>query len=72
MTIRTEISSFSLKKMMAIFGVAEKLPKEPEPKDMQRLMESMKGKESEAVVQVMTLRSLPQAVTVRRTKGILV
>ncbi|MFR6110847.1 MAG: RNB domain-containing ribonuclease [Dialister invisus] len=59
----------SLKKMMAIFGVAEKLPKEPEPKDMQRLMESMKGKEIEAVVQVMTLRSLPQACYSTENKG---
>lgn len=55
--------------MMAIFGVAEKLPKEPEPKDMQRLMESMKGKEIEAVVQVMTLRSLPQACYSTENKG---
>lgn len=54
---------------MAIFGVAEKLPKEPEPKDMQRLMESMKGKEIEAVVQVMTLRSLPQACYSTENKG---
>ena len=30
--------------MMAIFGVAEKLPKEPEPKDMQRLMEKHERK----------------------------
>ena len=59
----------SLKRMMAIFGVAEKLPKEPEPKDMQRLMESMKGKEIEAVVQVMTLRSLPQACYSTENKG---
>lgn len=59
----------SLKKMMAIFGVAEKLPKEPEPKDMQRLMKSMKGKEIEAVVQVMTLRSLPQACYSTENKG---
>lgn len=59
----------SLKKMMTIFGVTEKLPKEPEPKDMQRLMESMKGKDIEAVIQVMTLRSLPQACYSTENKG---
>ncbi len=51
----------SLKKMMVILGVTERLPAEPEPKDMQRLMESVKGKDIEPVIQVMTLRSLPQA-----------
>lgn len=51
----------SLKKMMTILGVAEKLPEKPEPKDMQRLMESIKGTETESAIQVMVLRSLPQA-----------
>ncbi len=51
----------SLKRLMAIMGAQISIPKDPEPKDMQRLLESVKGEDIEAVVQVMTLRSLPQA-----------
>ena len=51
----------ALKKMMPILGITERLPEEPEPKDMQKLMDSVRDKDMEAVVQVMTLRSLPQA-----------
>ena len=51
----------SLKKMMTILGIQEKLPEKPEPKDMQRLMKSIKGEEGESAIEVMILRSLPQA-----------
>lgn len=42
-------------------GLPIHIPDDPEPKDVQKLLESVKGKDIEAVVQVMTLRSLPQA-----------
>lgn len=51
----------ALKKFIEIMGVKDKLPESPEPKDMAKLLESVKGEDIEAVVQVMTLRSLPQA-----------
>lgn len=51
----------SLKRLIEIMGLPIQIPKDPEPKDMQKLLESVKGKDIEAVVQVMTLRSLPQA-----------
>ncbi len=51
----------ALKRTMMILGVSERLPEEPEPKDVQRLMDSIKGKEMEPVIQVMILRALPQA-----------
>lgn len=51
----------SLKRLIAIMGLNLSIPKEPEPKDIQKLLETVKGEDIEAVVQVMTLRSLPQA-----------
>lgn len=51
----------SLKRLIAIMGLNLSIPKDPEPKDMQKLLETVKGEDIEAVVQVMTLRSLPQA-----------
>lgn len=51
----------ALKKLTAILGIDAKLPDDPKPKDMQHLIDSVKGKPEAAVIEVMTLRSLPQA-----------
>ena len=51
----------SLKRLIAIMGLSIHLPEDPEPKDIQKLLTAVKGEDVEAVVQVMTLRSLPQA-----------
>ncbi|CUP86621.1 ribonuclease R [Bacteroides xylanisolvens] len=51
----------SLKRLIAIMGLDLSIPKDPEPKDIQKLLETVKGEDIEPVVQVMTLRSLPQA-----------
>lgn len=51
----------SLKRLSTIMGLPIHIPEDPEPKDIQKLLESAKGKDFEAVIQVMTLRSLPQA-----------
>ncbi|MEE3452456.1 ribonuclease R [Dialister sp.] len=51
----------SLKRLAAIMGLPIHIPEDPEPADIQKLLESAKGKDFEAVIQVMTLRSLPQA-----------
>ena len=51
----------SLKRLIAIMGLDLSILKDPEPKDIQKLLETVKGEDIEAVVQVMTLRSLPQA-----------
>ena len=51
----------SLKRLSAIMGLPIHIPEDSEPKDIQKLLESAKGKDFEAVIQVMTLRSLPQA-----------
>mgnify|MGYP002518542073 CR=1 FL=1 len=51
----------SLRRLVEIMGVNIDIPKDPEPKDIQKLLETVKGEDIEAVVQVMTLRSLPQA-----------
>ncbi len=51
----------SLRRLIEIMGVNIQIPKGPEPKDIQKLLEMVKGQDIEAVVQVMTLRSLPQA-----------
>ena len=59
----------SLKRLIEIMGLSLKIPKDPEPKDMQKLLESVKGEDIEAVVQVMTLRSLPQACYSTENKG---
>ena len=59
----------SLKRLIAIMGMNISIPKDPEPKDMQQLLESVKGEDIEAVVQVMTLRSLPQACYSTENEG---
>ena len=51
----------ALKKLTKILGTKVQLPEEPKPKDVQRLLESVRGEDIEAVVEVMALRSLPQA-----------
>ncbi len=51
----------ALKKLVRILGTKVQLPETPEPKDIQRLLESVRGEDIEAVVEVMSLRSLPQA-----------
>lgn len=51
----------SLRRLIEIMGVNIQIPKDPEPKDIQKLLATVKGEDIEAVVQVMTLRSLPQA-----------
>lgn len=51
----------ALKKFIEIMGVKDKLPDDPKPRDMEKLLEAVKGEDIESVVQVMTLRSLPQA-----------
>ena len=59
----------SLRRLIEIMGLSIKIPKDPEPKDVQKLLESVKGEDIEAVVQVMTLRSLPQACYSTENKG---
>lgn len=51
----------ALKRLTEIMGTPVKLPKEPKPGDIQKLLSSAKGSEAYAVIEVMTLRSLPQA-----------
>ncbi len=51
----------ALKKLTRILGTKVQLPEDPKPKDVQRLLESVRGEDIEAVVEVMALRSLPQA-----------
>lgn len=51
----------ALKRLTAILGLPIKIPTDPEPKDIQKLLGEVKGQDIEAVIQVMTLRSLPQA-----------
>lgn len=51
----------ALKRLTAILGLPIKIPEDPEPKDIQKLLAEVKGQDIEAVIQVMTLRSLPQA-----------
>lgn len=51
----------ALKRLIMIMGLPIQIPKDPEPKDIQKLLEEVKGQDIEAVIQVMTLRSLPQA-----------
>lgn len=51
----------ALKRLIMIMGLPIQIPKDPEPKDIQKLLEEVKGQDIEVVIQVMTLRSLPQA-----------
>lgn len=51
----------ALKRLIMIMGLPIQIPKDPEPKDIRKLLEEVKGQDIEAVIQVMTLRSLPQA-----------
>lgn len=51
----------ALKRLIMIMGLPIQISKDPEPKDIQKLLEEVKGQDIEAVIQVMTLRSLPQA-----------
>lgn len=51
----------ALKRLIMIMGLPIQIPKDPEPKDIQKLLEEVRGQDIEAVIQVMTLRSLPQA-----------
>lgn len=51
----------ALKRLIMIMGLPIQIPKDPEPKDIQKLLKEVKGQDIEAVIQVMTLRSLPQA-----------
>lgn len=51
----------ALKRLVSIMGLPIHIPEDPTPKDIQKLLESVEGEDIEPVVQVMTLRSLPQA-----------
>lgn len=59
----------ALKRLTQILGTPVKVPDEPQPADMQKLLDSVKGTESAAVVEVMTLRSLPQACYSTENQG---
>lgn len=59
----------ALKKLTRILGTRVQLPEEPKPKDIQRLLESVKGTDVAAVVEVMSLRSLPQACYSTENEG---
>lgn len=50
-----------LRQMINILGINIKIPADVKPKDMQQLLEFVKGKDIAAVIEVMALRSLPQA-----------
>lgn len=50
-----------LRQMINVLGINIKIPADVKPKDMQQLLEFVKGKEIAAVIEVMALRSLPQA-----------
>ncbi len=47
--------------MINVLGINIKIPADVKPKDMQQLLEFVKGKDIAAVIEVMALRSLPQA-----------
>jgi ribonuclease R len=51
----------SLRRMVEILGLNIQIPSEPSPRDLQKLLEAVKGKEFASVIEVLTLRSLPQA-----------
>lgn len=50
-----------LRQMINVLGINIKIPADVKPKDMQQLLEFVKGKDIAAVIEVMALRSLPQA-----------
>lgn len=50
-----------LRQMINVLGINIKIPTDVKPKDMQQLLEFVKGKDIAAVIEVMALRSLPQA-----------
>ena len=50
-----------LQRLTRILGTKVQVPDEPKPKDLQTLLESVKGTDAAAVIEVMTLRSLSQA-----------
>lgn len=50
-----------LRQMINVLGINIKIPADVKPKDMQQLLEFVKGKDIAAVIEVMVLRSLPQA-----------
>ena len=51
----------SLKKLTRILGTKVQLPEELTPKDIQKLLDSVKGTDVAAAIEVMSLRTLPQA-----------
>lgn len=51
----------ALKHLAAIIGYPLHLPEEVQPRDLQQLLEKVKGSEVEQVIEVMTLRSLATA-----------
>ncbi len=51
----------SLRHMLAAIGKTVDLPDEPRPSDIQKLLTDTKGTEAGSVIEMMTLRSLPQA-----------
>ncbi len=59
----------SLKKLTRILGTKVQLPEEPKPKDIQQLLESVKGTDIAAAIEVMSLRSLPQACYSTENEG---
>ena len=50
-----------LRQMINVLGINIKIPADVKPKDMQQLLEFVKGKDIAVVIEVMALRSLPQA-----------
>lgn len=50
-----------LQRLTQILGTRVQVPDDPKPRDLQALLESVKGTDVAAVIEVMTLRSLSQA-----------
>lgn len=59
----------ALQRLTQILGTKVQVPDDPKPKDLQALLESVKGTDVSAVVEVMTLRTLSQACYSTENEG---
>ncbi len=59
----------SLQRLTQILGTKVPVPDEPTPKDLQQLLESVKGTDIAAVIEVMALRTLSQACYSTENEG---
>lgn len=59
----------ALQRLTQILGTKVQVPDDPKPKDLQALLESVKGTDVAAVVEVMTLRTLSQACYSTENEG---